>query len=209
MKKSLIFFSRSPLRPSGIMMAQSQINQNHKLRMAEAAISQFYVDTVNESKLVEDAIKGMLEEPTLTPNTPTRRDTRTQRASHRQLQRHWNYFQYEPRHTIRDSDRERRPSERVGILAGDRIIAVNDTAIAGVGMKNSQIVKRLRGKKGSDVDVKVLRQQNGSPDTIDFTITRADIPIYSVEAAYMVDPKTGYIRINRFTPKRPRKWQKP
>ncbi len=90
------------------------------------------------------------------------------------------------------------PSERVGILAGDRIIAVNDTAIAGVGMKNSQIMKRLRGKKGSDVDVKVLRQQNGRPDTIDFTITRADIPIYSVEAAYMVDPKTGYIRINRF-----------
>ena len=47
-------------------------------------------------------------------------------------------------------------------------------------MKNSQIAKRLRGKKGSDVDVKVLRQQNGRPDTIDFTITRADIPIYSV-----------------------------
>ena len=46
--------------------------------------------------------------------------------------------------------------------------------------------------------MKVLRQQNGRPDTIDFTITRADIPIYSVEAAYMVDPKTGYIRINRF-----------
>ncbi len=74
MKKSLIFFGAAALcAASGIMMAQSQINQNHKLRMAEAAISQFYVDTVNESKLVEDAIKGMLEVPTLTPNTPTRK----------------------------------------------------------------------------------------------------------------------------------------
>ena len=72
MKKSLIFFGAAALcAASGIMMAQSQINQNHKLRMAEAAISQFYVDTVNESKLVEDAIKGMGS--TLTPNTPTRK----------------------------------------------------------------------------------------------------------------------------------------
>ena len=90
------------------------------------------------------------------------------------------------------------PSERVGILAGDRIVAVNDTSIAGVKMKNSDIMKRLRGQKGTKVDVKVLRKQRVSTDTLDFTITRADIPIYSVDAAYMADPQTGYIRINRF-----------
>ncbi len=200
MKKSLIFFGAAALcAASGIMMAQSQINQNHKLRMAEAAISQFYVDTVNESKLVEDAIKGMLEgldphsqysnpEETRELNEPL-----TGNFSGIGITFNMNRDTLYVIQTVSGG-----PSERVGILAGDRIIAVNDTAIAGVGMKNSQIMKRLRGKKGSDVDVKVLRQQNGRPDTIDFTITRADIPIYSVEAAYMVDPKTGYIRINRF-----------
>ncbi|MDE5957235.1 MAG: peptidase S41, partial [Muribaculaceae bacterium] len=88
---------------------------------------------------------------------------------------------------------------RVGILAGDRIITVNDTAIAGVKMKNSDVMKRLRGPKGTDVDVTVLRIAGPAEvDTIDFTITRADIPIYSVDAAYLVDASTGYIRINRF-----------
>ena len=90
------------------------------------------------------------------------------------------------------------PSERVGILAGDRIVAVNDSTIAGVKMKNSDIMKRLKGPKGTDVDVKVLRPEGLAYDTIDFTITRADIPIYSVDASYMVDDKTGYIRVNKF-----------
>ena len=82
------------------------------------------------------------------------------------------------------------------LIEGDRIIEVNDTVIAGVKMKNSRIMKMLRGKKGTEVDVKVLRRQAGQPDdTVAFTITRGDIPIHSVDAAYMVDKTTGYIRI--------------
>ena len=90
------------------------------------------------------------------------------------------------------------PSERVGILAGDRIISVNDSSIAGMKLKTSDIMKKLRGPKGTKVDVKVLRRNGAATDTIDFRITRDDIPIYSVDAAYMIDPQTGYIRINRF-----------
>lgn len=88
------------------------------------------------------------------------------------------------------------PSEKVGILPGDRIIMVDDTLIAGVKMPNRDIMKRLRGKKGTTVNVKVLRK--GSPDLIDFKITRDKIPIYSLDASYMIDDKTGYISLSRF-----------
>lgn len=199
-KRSLILFGvLTLLTATGMMRAQSLINQNQKLRMAEAAISQFYVDTVNESKLVEDAIKGMLEG--LDPHSQYSNPEETKELNEPLagnfsgigITFNMNRDTLYVIQTVSGG-----PSERVGILAGDRIIAVNDTSIAGVNMKNNQIMKRLRGPKGTNVDVKVLRQQSGSPDTIDFSITRADIPIYSVDAAYMVDNKTGYIRINRF-----------
>ncbi|MBQ8773847.1 MAG: PDZ domain-containing protein, partial [Muribaculaceae bacterium] len=72
------------------------------------------------------------------------------------------------------------PSERVGIRPGDRIIMVNDTLIAGVKMKNRDVMKRLRGPKGTTVDVKIMRR--GNPGLIDFRITRDDIPIKSIDA---------------------------
>lgn len=200
MKKSLILLGTlACMATAGIFNGQSQISQNHKLRMAEAAISQFYVDSVNEEKLVEDAIKGMLEK--LDPHSQYSNPEET-RELNEPLAGNFSgigitfNMNRDTLYVIQTVSGG--PSERVGILAGDRIIAVNDTAIAGVGMKNSQIMKRLRGKKGTDVDVRVLRQQGTRPDTIDFTITRADIPIYSVDASYMVDDHTGYIRINRF-----------
>lgn len=89
------------------------------------------------------------------------------------------------------------PSEKVGIMAGDRIIYVNDTTIAGVKMQNIDIQKRIRGPKGTIVSVKVLRR--GVPDLIEFRITRDKIPLYSVDASYMVDKNTGYIKIDRFS----------
>lgn len=199
MKKTLIFLGAlALLGASGISNAQ-RINQNQKLRMAEAAISQFYVDTVNENKLVEDAIRGMLEglDPHSQYSNPeeTRELNEPLAGNFSGIGISFNMNQ-DTLYVIQTISGG--PSERVGILAGDRIIAVNDTVIAGVGMKNTQIMKRLRGPKGSDVNVKVLRMQGGRQEPIDFTITRADIPIYSVDAAYMVDPKTGYIRVNRF-----------
>jgi carboxyl-terminal processing protease len=82
------------------------------------------------------------------------------------------------------------------VLAGDRIIYVNDTSIAGVKIKNSDIQKKLRGKKGTKVTVKVKR--GNQKDLITFKITRDKIPLYSVDASYMLDERTGYIRISSF-----------
>lgn len=88
------------------------------------------------------------------------------------------------------------PSEKVGILAGDRIVAVNDSAIAGVKMSTEDIMSRLRGPKGSEVKLTVVRR--GVDDALFFNVKRDKIPILSLDASYMIQPKTGYIRINRF-----------
>ena len=82
------------------------------------------------------------------------------------------------------------------MLAGDRIITVNDTSIAGVKMKNSDIQKRLRGKKGTKVTIQVKRP--GVKELITFRITRDNIPLHSIDAQYMIDERTGYLRISRF-----------
>lgn len=171
-----------------------------KLQMAKTAISQFYVDTVNEDKLVEDAIRGMLEQ--LDPHSSYSTPEET-RELNEPLQGNFSgigiSFNLNEDTVYVIQTIGGGPSEKVGILAGDRIIAVNDTSIAGQKMKNKEIMKRLRGPKGSEVDLKVLRAQ----DTIIFRVTRDDIPIYSVDAAYMVDGQTGYIRLNKFASETP------
>lgn len=170
-----------------------------KLHMAEMIVADYYVDTVNEEKLTETAIRSMLEELDPHSQYSTAEETRELNEplagnfSGIGISFNMNKDTLYVIQTVAGG-----PSERVGIQAGDRIIGVNDTVIAGVKMKNSDIMKRLRGPKGTKVDVKVLRRQSGKSDTIDFRITRADIPIYSVDAAYMADPQTGYIRINKF-----------
>lgn len=88
------------------------------------------------------------------------------------------------------------PSEKVGIMAGDRLIVIDNDTVAGIGLKIPDVHKYLRGKKGTKVNVKVLRR--GSDKLLDFTITRDKIPIFSIDAAYMVKPKIGYIKVNKF-----------
>ena len=88
------------------------------------------------------------------------------------------------------------PSSKVGILPGDRIVSVNDSVIAGMGVQNQTVMNLLRGQKNSKVDVGILRK--GYSDVLDFEITRGDIPIYSVDVSYMIDPETGFIKISRF-----------
>ena len=181
------------------LKAQLSLSENNKLRIAEMAIMQLYVDSVNESKLVEDAIVSMLEG--LDPHSQYSNAEETKELNE-PLAGNFSgvgitfNMSNDTLYVIQTVAGG--PSERVGVLAGDRIIAVNDTAIAGVKMKNTDIMKRLRGPKGTQVYVNVLRYSHSVHDTIDFRITRADIPIYSVDASYMVDDKTGYIRLNRF-----------
>ncbi len=199
MKKKNIFIPLLLAILAGAGFSALALQPHQKLSMAEDAISRLYVDTVNEDKLVEAAIKGMLQE--LDPHSSYSNAEETKELNE-PLAGNFSgigiTFNMTTDTLYVISTVAGGPSERVGILAGDRIIAVNDTNIAGVKMKNSAIMKRLRGPKGTKVDVKVLRRANAQNDTIDFRITRADIPIYSIDAAYMVDPETGYIRINKF-----------
>lgn len=89
------------------------------------------------------------------------------------------------------------PSEKVGLMAGDRIVKINDTLVAGIGITNNDAIRKLKGKKGTKV--KVGNYRRGVPKLIDFTITRDVIPTYSLDIAYMVDGSIGYIKLNKFS----------
>lgn len=89
------------------------------------------------------------------------------------------------------------PSEKLGIAAGDKIISVEDSLIAGVGITNEGVKEMLRGQKGSKVNVSIYRK--GIAELLNFTITRDKIPMLSVDADFMMDKNTGYIKINRFS----------
>lgn len=89
------------------------------------------------------------------------------------------------------------PSEKVGLLAGDKIISIEEVSVAGIGLKNSQVREKLLGEKGTKVNISVLRESSKKP--IKFTITRDKIPVYSVDASYMVTPEIGYIKLNSFS----------
>ena len=176
----------------------SQYSNIQKLNMTMIAISSFYVDTVNEEQLVETAIVSMLDE--LDPHSSYMSSDEAKKANE-PLEGNFDgigvQFNMLEDTLFITQTIAGGPSERVGIMAGDRIIFVNDTLIAGVKMQNSDIMKRLRGKKGTTVIVKVLRR--GEKDLIEFKIVRDKIPLYSLDAAYMLDDETGYIKLNRFS----------
>ncbi|MGN0206739.1 MAG: S41 family peptidase [Muribaculaceae bacterium] len=166
-----------------------------KLRMAQYAIEKFYVDDVNSSELVENAIKGMLEhlDPHSSYTDPDETSEMTEQLDG-EFEGIGIQFQMKEDTLYVIQTIAGGPSERVGILAGDRIVMVNDTAIAGVKMKQRDIMKRLRGKKGTMVDVLVKRGN----ENISFRIKRDKIPVTSIDAAYMIAPGVGYIRLSRF-----------
>ncbi|MEC9231469.1 MAG: S41 family peptidase [Bacteroidota bacterium] len=89
------------------------------------------------------------------------------------------------------------PSEKVGLMAGDQIIKINDQLVAGIGMKNKGVRDRLLGDKGTKVNVSIKRRNQ--KNILDFEIVRDKIPIYSVDASYMVNSNTGYIKLNNFS----------
>lgn len=177
--------------------AQGQSEGMRKLSLADFAITNLYVDEVDENKLVEDAIRGMLDKLDPHSTYTTAEETKEMNEplqgnfSGIGIQFNMNKDTLYVIQTIVGG-----PSEKVGILAGDRIVSVNDTVIAGVKMKNTDIMKRLRGEKGTVVRVNVLRK--GVKEPIEFRIVRDKIPIYSIDASYMVDKETGYIRVSRF-----------
>ena len=173
------------------------LSPDRKLLMAEQLIERFYVDTVNANKMVEDAIVAMLKtlDPHSTYSDPdeTKELTTPLEGNFSGIGVQFNMLS-DTLFVIQTTAGG--PSEKVGILPGDRIVQAGDSVIAGRKLPNSRIIKILRGPKGSEVTLKVLRK--GSAEPILFNVTRDDIPIYSVDAAYMATPTTGYIRISRF-----------
>lgn len=168
-----------------------------KLQLALYAISNLYVDNTDEGKLVEDAIVGMLEKldphSTYTDPEETKEMTEPLNGNFDGIGIQFNMLT-DTLYVIQVIPGG--PSEKVGLMAGDRIIMVDDTLIAGVKMKTTDVMKRLRGPKNTEVRVKVLR--NNVPGLIEFKIIRGKIPVYSLDAAYMADKTTGYIKLNRF-----------
>ncbi|MBQ9576294.1 MAG: S41 family peptidase [Muribaculaceae bacterium] len=197
MKKILVAIAMGMALSLTVAAQRTMPQAMQKLLNAEYAISSLYVDSVNEDKLVEDAIKGMLEN--LDPHS-SYTDAKETKELEEPLQGEFSgvgiQFNMNKDTLYVIQTVPGGPSERVGVLAGDRIIYVNDTVIAGVKMKNSDIQKRLRGKKGTHVTIKVKRP--GVKELITFRITRDNIPVHSIDATYMMDECTGYLRISRF-----------
>ena len=176
----------------------AQSNQAaRKLQLAEFAISRLYVDEVNEEELVEKAITSMLEE--LDPHS-TYTNAEEARKMNEPLEGEFEgigiQFQMMEDTLLVVQPVSGGPSEKVGILAGDRITAVEDTLIAGVKMSTEEIMSRLRGPKGSVVKLTIIRRDIDEPLTFD--VKRDKIPLYSLDASYMITPTTGYIRLNKF-----------
>ena len=182
--------------------AQLRINMGsdspmRKLQIAEMAINNLYVDSVDEQKLVEDGIKGMIEK--LDPHSSYMTAKEVKEANE-PLQGNFEgigvQFNMVEDTLLVIQPVIGGPSEKQGIIAGDRIVSVNDTAIAGVSMPKEEIMRRLRGPKGTKVNLGVVRR--GIADTLRFVVTRDKIPVKSIDAAYMIRPGIGYIRIGSF-----------
>lgn len=181
-------------------LINSKSSNFDKLKYAQRSIEQWYVDEVNEDSLTTEAIIAMLK--TLDPHS-TYTDAEETKDLTQPLDGKFSGIGiqfsivkdtvYVVQTTVGG------PSERVGIRPGDRILYVNDTLFTHPKMVNSEVLKTLRGPKGTKVKLKIKR----GDQLIDFNLKRDDIPIYSVDAVYMADPNTGYIRVTRFAESTP------
>ena len=183
--------------PGNQRQEMPQLPPDQKLRYAEKVIETYYVDSVNSDKVVTEAINAMLK--TLDPHSSysdpeeTRELTIPLEGNFSGIGIQFNMLN-DTLFVIQTTSGG--PSEKVGILPGDRILQAGDSVLSGVKSPNSRILRILRGPKGTEVALKVLRKGVAQP--LAFNVIRDDIPVYSVDASYMADPTIGYIRISRF-----------
>ena len=189
----------------GIVISRSNnantfINKGGKMNLVDKVfylIENQYVDTVNSEKLQVEAVKSVIEK--MDPHSEYFEPEVLEEVNE-DLQGSFEgigvTFRIEKDTVTIISTIKGGPSEKTGILAGDRIVYVGDSLIAGVGIINNKVMKLLKGPRGTKVDVKVFRR--GVSELLDFTITRDVIPTYSVDVAYMLDETTGYIKLEKF-----------
>jgi carboxyl-terminal processing protease len=161
-------------------------------------INTYYVDTVNQDQLVEKAIIEMLK--ALDPHSSylTKKEVKEMNEP---LMGNFEgigvSFNILNDTILIISPIAGGPSEKLGVMAGDRIIKIDSKNVAGVGITNNDVFSKLRGKKGTIVTISVKRK--GVKELLDFTIVRDKIPIYSIDASYKIAPDIGYIKLNRFS----------
>jgi carboxyl-terminal processing protease len=169
-----------------------------KLAIVMDKVSRYYVDSINNEEVAEDAIEYLLHE--LDPHSSYLSKDEMDEMSEQMegefegIGVSFNVLD-DTIYIIRAISGG--PSERVGIQAGDRIIKVDGETVAGISISNKGVQSRLKGAKGTMVNVSVLRR--GVPNLLEFTITRDKIPVYSIDASYMVNKSIGYIKLARFS----------
>jgi carboxyl-terminal processing protease len=190
---------------SGILLITCVLSLNaqfspQSLKFGEVfdKISNYYVDSVNQDKFIEEVIVQMLHD--LDPHSSY---LSKEEVNAMQEPLDGNFDGIGVSFNIMNdtifiiNTIAGGPSEMVGIRGGDRIIFIDGVNAAGIGIKNTDVQKKLKGKKGTKVKVSIKRKNVAG--LLDFTITRDEIPIYSIDASYMVDSKTGYIKLSRFS----------
>ena len=177
---------------------RSRIAENdRKLNTLLNLIADDYVDTVNLDQLIEMSIPQILAN--LDPHT-TYFSAEDMRAANEELSGSFSgigisfMLMSDTINVIEVIPGG--PSEKVGILAGDRIVEIDDSAFVGPHITSGDVMKRLRGDKGTKVKLGIMR--NTSQKVLNFTVTRGDIPVKSVDAAYMIEKNTGYVKVNQF-----------
>jgi len=196
MRKISILIAISIFTPLIFAQGFSSLQQR-KLTNALTAISNLYVDSINDKKLVENALEAVLKE--LDPHSsyiPKEEVERVNEPLEGSFEGVGIQFQLLEDTLIVVQTISGCPAEKVGVMPGDRILYINNELVAGVKLQNSDVFKRLRGPKGSEVTVKILRE--GKPGLLEFKIIRDKIPIYSVDASYMIGKDIGYIKVNNF-----------
>ncbi len=188
-----IFSLPGAMRPNSLMIYPNQ----DKVETVLELIKEEYVDTINMKSLEEKVIPHIIEN--LDPHS-VYIPAKDLKEVNEELE--GNFGGIGVQFSIQDDTVmvvaviSGGPSEKLGILPGDRIIKVNDTIIAGIGITNSDVIHKLRGEMGTKVKVSILRKNVNK--LIDFDITRGEIPLTSVDIAYMVTDSTGYVKIDRF-----------
>ncbi len=194
----ILLFTFLFVLPVSQVKAQSSVQENQlKFGRLLRLIDGYYVDTTNIDALTEKAIVKVLSEldphSTYISKEEVEKMNEPLKGNFEGIGISFNIY----KDTLMvNSTISGGPSEKVGLRSGDRIVEVDGENIAGTGIKNSDVFRLLRGDKGTKVNLKVLRR--GIPDALDFTIIRDKIPIFSVDASYMLDKSTGYIKLNKF-----------
>ena len=172
--------------------------QTNKLSSIIDYIKDEYVDSVSTNKLIDEAIPVILDN--LDPHSvyiPAKDLQRTNEPLEGNFDGIGVEFNIQKDTIIIVNTILGGPSEKAGLLAGDRIVLVNDSLIAGTGITNNDVIKLLKGKSGTTVKLGIKR--SGTQKLLYFEIIRDKIPLYSIDASFMIDDSTGYIKISRFS----------